>query len=503
MKKTTVLILVLLTALAAGVAGFFGSRLIPHTTRAAGEAGDTAHEHSAAQGPGYFRCPMHPWITSKGPSACPICGMDLTPVEESAAQSEGVRIDPATVQTIGVTFEPVQRRTLTREIRLAAAVQADERRIYTVSTKVMGFIEKLRANATGIRVNPGDTLYELYSPDLVNAQEEFLQACRGTDSSAIASARARMLNWDISPGFIQSIRQSGSAMRTVPFISAVAGVISTKNVTQGQNVMPGMNLFTITDLSSVWIAGQAYQSDLAFIKKGQRASVTIDFMAGKTFNATVSFISPQIDPQDRTAQIRLELPNTADLSIRPGMIATISITATAATLVTAVPEQAVIHTGERDVVVISTGNGFFQPREVRLGISAGGYVQILDGLQEQEQVVTSSQFLIDSESNLREAVKKLAASPDSTTDTSALQLHTHSEKPAAADMKSATAATPPGPQKTCPVMGGAINKKLFVDYNGQRIYMCCPGCTEAITNEPQKHIDILAKRGERVEKIKK
>jgi YHS domain-containing protein len=183
------------------------------------------------------------------------------------------------------------------------------------------------------------------------------------------------------------------------------------------------------------------------------------------------------------------------------MVATVTASSTAATNVIAVPEQAVLHTGLRDVVVVAMGNGYFQPREVKLGVAAGGFVQVLAGLRAQEHIVTSSQFLIDSESNLREAVKKLAAAPASSSDS--VDIHTHTEDQKTADVNVSSGNKVLGPQKTCPVMGGAINKKLYVDYKGQRIYMCCPGCTDAIKKEPEKYIKVLADRGEAVERIGK
>jgi hypothetical protein len=275
---------------------------------------------------------------------------------------------------------------------------------------------------------------------------------------------------------------------------------------QGQNVMAGMQMFRIIDFSKVWAVGQVYQNDLPFIKMNQPAQVSLDFLPGKSFDASVSFLSPEIDPGSRTAQVRVELTNTPDLSLRPGMAATIVISSHTGTGVITVPEQAVLHSGIRDVVIVSLGNGYFEPREVTLGKQAGHFVQVLAGLQEFEHIVTSSQFLIDSESNLREAVKKLAHVESGDT----LHHHTDMEQidssgstqKTLSQIKTGKAKGQLVSQKTCPIMGGPINKKLFVDYKGKRIYVCCSMCIAEVKKDPKKAIQILVDRGEMVETIK-
>lgn len=404
-----------------------------------------------------YTCPMHPSYLSNKPGTCPICGMDLVPANGSEPPKtkdsgrvlfyhdamnpsytsdkpgkapdgmdlvpvyEGdnngnlVKIDPAVVQNIGVRTEKVARRSLSRDIRTSAIVTADERRKYAVTTKVMGYIEKLYANYTGQQISRGDMLFDLYSPELVSGQTEYLSALAagtGVDSDSrklLSNARQRLLNWDITPEQIAAIEKQGTAQKTMTFFSPANGIMTEKMVTEGQSVEPGMRLFTIVDYSRIWVVGSIYQQDIAMVSAGQKAEVELDYFQDKRFAGTVSYVAPELDTVSRTLMIRVDLANTPDLKIKPGMNATIVIRSSMLKNVIAVPDQAVIRSGLRSLVIVSRGSGLFEPREITAGRSAGGFTQVIGGLAEGEEVVVSSQFLIDAESNLKNAVSNMAS----------------------------------------------------------------------------------------------
>ena len=364
-----------------------------------------------------YQCPMHPHILKDKPGQCPICGMTLVPVDQGSvadSQSAGgsiVRIDPAVVQNIGVRTEPVRRKILSAEIRLDGKVVADESRIKSVTARVMGYVEKLRASITGQPVSQGQVLLELYSPDLLAAQEEFIQAMSaGVSGEVLAkSARRRLLGWGMPEYFLANLEKNRQSIRRVPLISPIRGVVMRKNVIEGQNVMPGMEMFQIVDLSRVWITARVFQNDLAVVKVGSSAQVRLRNLPGHDFTAKVFFVSPEMDPATRTVEIRMELPNTPSRDLKPEMFAEVVLRAPGSDSILVVPEQALIRTGNRDVALVALGEGRYQPRDVRVGRSAGGNVEILAGLEEGETLVTSAQFLIDSESNLRAAVEQLRA----------------------------------------------------------------------------------------------
>jgi RND family efflux transporter MFP subunit len=385
------------------------------------------HRHSATKEAGkqLWTCGMHPNYISDRAGNCPICGMKLVPKRQEtgsgAAEEPGIKIDPATLQNIGVVTETVRTRNLTKTIRTSATVAVDERRIFTVNAKVMGWAEKLYADFTYQKVEPGQPLLSIYSPELVAAQEEYLQALAGVKKLApggspelkdqanqmLASTRRKFQYWDIPESELQRVEAAGVPQKALSLFAPAGGVVLEKMVVQGQQIMPGMPLYKIADLSLVWIMADVYQEDLSFVKIGQEAGVELSYFPGRPFKGMVAYIPPLLESASRTASIRVEVRNTPGLELKPGMFATVSIQSPAAVDALAVPEQAVIRSGTRNIVVLSLGNGRFLPKEVRLGLSAGGYVQVLEGLAVNDLIVTSSQFLIDSESNLKAAVQQL------------------------------------------------------------------------------------------------
>lgn len=394
----------------------------------------------------YYKSPMDSSLTS------PIAkkdemGMDYIPVYTDEIGTNELHIDPATQQNIGVTTEKVEKRNLSRNIKTTANITYNETRLYTITTKIMGYVEKLFVDKTGQLVKKGEPLMEIYSPDLVSTQEEYLQAIkyrneiskngsqisqRGADQ-LVEGAKRRLLNWDISEKEIQTLEKRGTPQKTMTISSPANGIVTDKMVINGQNIMPGMALYKIADLSSVWGIAQIYQYELPWIKAGAKASLQLSYIPGKTYQGRVTYIYPYLDSDSKTIQVRIEIQNTNNYEFKPGMFADVAINSPLSLVTVAVPNQAIIHTGTRDVAIIALGNGYFEPRNVTLGVRGdGGYIQILNGIHEGEIIVTSSQFLIDSESNLNAALNNMKQ-----TNEPANQKNNSSKKPSSSgdDMK--------------------------------------------------------------------
>lgn len=369
----------------------------------------------------YYKDPMHPWYTSDKPGKAPDCGMELVPVYEGDSNAEGIRINPVTIQDMGVQTAIVERRKLNKIIRTTGVVTSDERKIFSVNTKIMGWVEKLYVDYTGMVVRKGQPLMELYSPELVTTQQEYLQALQyqkkmqnsslgearqGADE-LVQSARRRLLNWDIPESEITELEQRGAPKKTMTIYSPANGVIMEKMVQQGQNIMSGMELFKIADLSTIWVMADIYQYELSWVKLGQAADVELSYLPGRTFRGKITYIYPYLNDETKTAKVRVEIRNTPALELKPDMYATVRIVSPVAVDAIAIPDQAVIRSGERNIVVVALGGGYFDPRTVKLGVMADGYDQVLEGIREGETIVISSQFLIDSESNLKAAISQM------------------------------------------------------------------------------------------------
>ncbi len=370
----------------------------------------------------YYKDPMHPWYTSDKPGKAPDCGMDLVPVYEGEGIAEGIKIDPSVVQNIGVKTELVVRKKLSRVIRTVGKVDFDETKIFSVNTKVMGWVERLFVDYTGKPVRKGEPLLSIYSPDLVTTQEEYLQAIRyrrtlaessseearkGAES-LVESARRRLLNWDIPEKEVKALEERGTPTKTMTIYAPADGFVMEKMVQKGQNVMSGMELYKIANLSKVWVLAEIYQYELAWVKVGQHADIDLSYLPGKSFKGIITYVYPMVNMETKTAKVRIELQNTSHYEFKPEMFVTVKIASPLSIESIAVPEQSIIRSGERNIVVVALGGGYFDPREVKLGASADGFVQILDGLHEGETIVTSSQFLIDSESNLKAAISQMS-----------------------------------------------------------------------------------------------
>ncbi|CUS94387.1 efflux RND transporter periplasmic adaptor subunit [Candidatus Kryptonium thompsonii] len=370
----------------------------------------------------YYKDPMHPWITSDKPGKAPDCGMDLVPVYEGEEESEPgiIRIDLAIVQNIGVKIEPVKRMRLTKTIRTVGRVDYNETKITVLTTKISGWIEKLYVDYTGKFVRKGEPLFEVYSPELVTAQEEYLRAISYRESVSgskdsyiieganllVESARKRLLYWDISEEQIKELENTKQVRKTLVFYSPVDGVVVEKNVFLGTKVAQGMTLMRIADLSTVWIYADVYEYELPWVKVGEEAEVELSYIPGKVLKGKVVYVYPFLQPETRTVKVRLEFENPGYL-LKPDMYVNVNIKSKVAIDALVVPEQSVIRTGKRDIVVAALGGGRFKSIDVKLGVLADGYYQVLEGLHENQNIVTSSHFLIDSESNLKAALAGL------------------------------------------------------------------------------------------------
>ncbi len=365
----------------------------------------------------YYRNPMGLPDTSGTPKKDQM-GMDYIPVfaDEEAASGQ-VKISLDKVQKLGVRTEPVTYRNLIKTVRAVGKFQFDERRQNTVTTKFEGYIEKLFVNATGQPVRRGQPLMEVYSPELISAQEEYLIAWNGrqslkngTEESLLGvgqlaeGALKRLRNWDISDAQLQRLQREGKATRTLTIYSPANGVVMEKTAIQGMRFMPGEALFRIIDLSAVWLLVEVFEQDLAMVHVGQPVKISVDAYPGKELTGNIAFIYPTVNRETRTAQVRIELANPSGM-LRPDMYASVQLRSghsNAAAL--AIPDSAVIDSGTRQVVLIQRAEGLFEPRDVKLGTRTDGYIEVLEGVNEGDNVVVRANFLIDAESNLKSAL---------------------------------------------------------------------------------------------------
>ena len=382
--------------------------------------GETASQAAGgAQKILYYRNPMGLPDTSPVLKKDPM-GMDYLPVYEGSeppADQNAVIISAEKVQKLGVRTEAAALRELIRTVRAVATVQADERKQYTVVTKFEGWIHRLHVNTTGQAVKKGDALMDVYSPELISAQQEYLIAARGLQSVAdgdadvraamqrlVASALQKLRNWDIAEAELRRLQQSGEVRQYLTVRSQAGGVVLEKKAVMGQRFMPGEILYQIADLSTVWMLADVFEQDLGMIHPGQLVTIRVDAYPDKVFNGEVAFIYPAVTPETRTAIVRIVLPNP-DGVLKPDMYARVEFSSFhSKDKVLTVPDSAVLDTGTRRVVLVDLGAGRFEPRTVKLGMHADGYAEVLGGLRAGEAVVVKANFLIDAESNFKSAL---------------------------------------------------------------------------------------------------
>lgn len=366
----------------------------------------TTTEQSAGGETQYWISGMHPWIIMPEPGQCPICGMDLVPLDPAKFAGE-IAIDPVVVQNMGVRIGEVTEGPLVKTTRTVGIVGYDEERVRDVNTKVSGWIEEIFVDSLGKHVAAGAPLFSLYSPQLYSAQKDYLIAKRGGDRSLAEAARKRLEYFDATDQQIEALAKRGQAEKTLQILSPFTGVVTEKHANEGMKVDPGMQVYRIADLSKVWVIATVYEYQLPYLEEGQKAEMTLSYIPGQTFEGSVVYIYPYLDTKTREAQVRLEFDNPTGL-LKPGMFANVELQSRLAAEATLAPRSAVIDTGRRQVAFVSLGEGKFEPRDVETGVTTDeGMIQILSGLKPGEMVVTSGQFLLDSEANMREALAKM------------------------------------------------------------------------------------------------
>jgi len=429
-----------------------------HRSPAGGATGDIDVTAPGSEGETQlWTCGMHPMIITEEPGLCPICNMELTPKREDAGSSQtsdekkiaywkapmnpreiydepgksamgmdlvpvyenelvggvNISIDPVTVQNMGVRTATARKGPLVHTIRTYGHITYDETLTARISPKFSGWFEKLYVNFAGEHVQKGEPLFEIFSPDLMAAQEEYLSAFRtlnrsgGGNRALLASAARRLRIFGVADSEIKAIEQANQVKKRILIRSPFTGVVTDKNAVEGGYVKEGTVVYNLADLSRIWVEAHIYEYELDRVKKGQDVEMTLPYHPGKTYRGRVAFIYPYLQQKTRDVVIRLEFENP-DMELKPDMYADVRIETRGEQEGIIIPSEAVIRSGERNVVFVTREKGKFSPREVTLGMALDeGNVQILSGIAPNEQVVTSGQFLLDSESKLKEAVQKM------------------------------------------------------------------------------------------------
>ena len=372
----------------------------------------------------HWRAPMDPNYISDKPGKSPM-GMDLVPVyEDEEAAETGIRVDPNFLQNFGVRTAVADKGSIPVEIRTVGILAYNEKSLVSVNTKFEGWIEKARVNYVGESVRRGEVLFEVYSPQLVTTQQEYLSALEyleklssGAYPDAVERARAlveaarqRLRYWDITDDQIVALSRTGKITRRLNIASPVSGVVVAKmsDSLEGMKVAPGMSIYKIADLSTVWVGIEVFEYQIQHLQLGRRARIRVDAFPGREWRGKITYINPEVEQRTRTLKAYVEIPNPG-WKLRPEMYANVEIQVPTVSGTVRIPAEAVIHSGERSVVIVQKRKGLFEPRNVELGAEGGGYWEVRRGVQPGEVVVTSSQFLIDSESNLKEAISKMLA----------------------------------------------------------------------------------------------
>ena len=370
----------------------------------------------------YYVDPMHPAYKSDRPGIAPDCGMKLEPVyaDDAEAQTTGtgvLNISPEQQRLIGVQYGQVEMTTSSNPFRASGKVAIDETHLVRVHPKVEGWIEKVFVDFTGAPVEKGQPLLTIYSPDMLAAEQDYLLAIQArkilrssplaeaaeNSDSLLKASRTRLELWDLSPAQIDEIEKTGNTIRAITLYAPAGGFVTARNAFPSQKVTPDTQLYEIGDLSRVWIMADVFESDAANVRMGQAASVTTAYRNGMRLQARVSFIQPQVDAATRTMKVRLEAPNPG-FQLKPDMFVDIEFQVASQRRLT-VPAEAVLDAGIRKTVFVDRGNGHLEPRQVETGERLGDRIEILGGLKPGERIVTSGNFLIDSESQLKQALQ--------------------------------------------------------------------------------------------------
>ena len=470
----------------------------------------------------FYTCSMHPQVIQDQPGDCPICGMklvpvrketasagkdrqesgrkvkyykstmllgeisqtprkdsmgmDMVPVYEAEEETQTITVDPATVQKMGVRTAVVTKGPLRRVIRTVGTIDYNETALADVTTKFRGWIEKLYVDSTGKQVRKGEPLFDIYSPDLYNAQSEYVLALnQGGTGGLKASARQKLKLFDVSEDQIAQLEKTRQPQRALRVDAPIDGIVVEKNAVQGQMVEAGMRLYRLADLGIVWVQSQIYEQDLSLLKLGQEAEVILSYLPDRKFRGRITYIYPTVDEKTRTARVRMEFHNPG-LFLKPGMFATVELHAELEPDALLIADTAVLRSGDKNTVFVALENGKFEPRIVTLGPRGeNDQYEVLSGLKEGERVVTSGQFLLDSESQLREAIQKMlnpnaASSPPPQ----------HAEHAASAASTSSQMPRPEGTPSSyvCPMPEHATIK---YDHPGK-----CPICGMTLIPTPEE-----------------
>jgi len=442
MKKSLLAILIV-----SGAAIFVGcSEQSKDMSQKSGAKKETAVEHAQKHTDPTYVCPMHPNIIKGEPGSCPICGMDLVEKEEEEPEETGekkilywvapmdpnyrrdepgkspmgmdlvpvydegaglsVKISPVVENNMGVRTAVAEYNKLWRRVETVGYVDFDENRIAHIHLRTKGWIEKLLVKSEGERVKKGQLLFEVYSPELVNAQEEYLQALGTGSRRLIPASKERLIALGISEKQIANLKKKRKVEQYVQIYAPQSGIIDKLNVREGMFVMPSKEVMSLADLSSVWLLAEVFEKQADWIRQGQSADVTLSYLPGRTWKGEVEYIYPSLDPKTRTLKVRLRFDNV-DESLKPNMFANVTIYSGPKSEIIVIPREALIRTGSDDRVILSMGKGRFQPRNVVAGIESGDWIEIASGLEEGDVVVTSGQFLIDSEASLKASLKRM------------------------------------------------------------------------------------------------
>jgi RND family efflux transporter MFP subunit len=409
-----------------------GMKLVPMESQASPEMapkGEHAGQESSAAPAKkerkilYWTNAMNPGTRYDKPGKAPD-GMDLVPVyeeESPAAAGQGVpgyapvKIPPERLQMMGVTTEKARVMSLDQSIRTVGTIAPDETRISHIHTKFEGYIEQIYVNFIGQQVSAGQPLFSVYSSELLATQKEYLLALQVRDQweksgtgarlpgvNLVEAAKQRLTLWDISPDQIAQVEKTREPIRALMVYSPVSGIVSAKTAVQGNRVMPADTLYEITDLSSVWVQADLYEINVPFVKIGDPATISLSYDPGRIFRGRVSYINPSVDEKSRTVKVRIVLENPSGM-LKPDMYADVVFGGQLGYGV-AVPDSAVMGTGEREMVFVAKGDGLFEPREVKTGVKVRGFYEIKKGVAAGENVVTGANFLLDSESKLKAAI---------------------------------------------------------------------------------------------------
>lgn len=487
--------------------------------------------------PTIWTCSMHPQIQQPKPGKCPLCGMDLIPIGGVESKTAGtIEFAPEAIKLMQIQTSIVQRKQVSAQIKLIGKLDYDQTRVKSITSWTSGRIDRLFVDYIGMPVRKGDHMVELYSPELITAQTELLEAynsvqtvgqsasdlIRRSVEGTLKAAREKLRLLGVTEEQIKQIESSGTTLDHLTINAPLGGIVIEKMANQGMYVETGMPIYTIADLSKIWLLLEAYESDLNWIRFGQKIEFAVESLAGKTFTGVVSFISPTLNPMTRTVAIRA-LVNNPNGVLKPGMFVRGQIdaqltadgkvmdaslsgkylcpmhgeiikdtagtcdicgmalvkaedlgykTTASAELPLVIPATAPLITGrklDKAIVYIKAGDELhpsFIGREVTLGPKADEYYIVESGLMEGETIVTNGAFKIDSAAQIQAMPSMMTRDAD---------------KPAVA----------PNEQTICPVMGGAVDKEIFTDYKGKRVYFCCPGCIDEFNKDPEKYIKDL------------